>query len=226
MNVCLIAPASPFLINQDVMGHLGLWYLGSALREAGHQVLYCDLGLGDEIPLADVYGVTGMSPQASQVLELPSRLRQVSSKALLVGGGPYLSLRPQDGIEAGYDLIIQGEGERVFVHILASEGSEQYPIIHAPRNYDLDALAFPDRSQAGRYHYAVDGVGATTMITSRGCPYRCAFCCTSIWGGRYRERSPQNVYMEMAALRKQGWGAVMFYDDTLALNQERLAQLC
>ena len=49
MRVALIQPASPFLLDQGVHGPLGLWYLGAALREAGHDPLYVDLGLGDAL---------------------------------------------------------------------------------------------------------------------------------------------------------------------------------
>ena len=50
MRIALIAPASPFLLDQAVHGPLGLWSLGAALRQAGHEPVYADLGLGDPLP--------------------------------------------------------------------------------------------------------------------------------------------------------------------------------
>lgn len=224
MKICLIEPASPFLVNQDMMGPLGLWYLGAVLKEAGHEVVYCDLGLGDQIPTADVYGVGGKSPQRDQITVLPKALLSINPKASVIAGGPHFTLHPEEALASGYHAVVQGEGENLLANFLCTPSS--FASVRAERIKDLDALSFPDRSQARRYHYTIDGKRATTAITTRGCPYSCAFCCTSVWGRTYVERSAPNVYLELRSLRDQGWDAVMFFDDTLAVNRKRLGEMC
>jgi hypothetical protein len=96
---------------------------------------------------------------------------------------------------------------------------------------DLDALANPDRTEARRYHYAITdrrGVAreATTAITSRGCPHGCAFCSHGLWQRRYIARSAAHVVAEAQDLRDLGYDAVHYYDDSLAIQPERLRAIC
>ena len=55
---------------------------------------------------------------------------------------------------------------------------------------------------------------ATTMITTRGCPYDCEFCSvTSFYGAKWRTRTPENIAAELAVLADAGIKAVAFVDD-------------
>jgi anaerobic magnesium-protoporphyrin IX monomethyl ester cyclase len=42
----------------------------------------------------------------------------------------------------------------------------------------------------------VDGARSFSIMTSRGCPYRCTFCSQSIMPIKWRSRSPENVLAE------------------------------
>ncbi|MFH1840615.1 MAG: hypothetical protein ABH807_00430 [Candidatus Shapirobacteria bacterium] len=46
---------------------------------------------------------------------------------------------------------------------------------------------------------------AGLIETSRGCAYRCNFCCKDIFGTRYRMKSPGRVVDEMEYLLKSRW---------------------
>ena len=228
MKVCLIAPRSPFLLKENVMGPLGLWYLGAVIKASGrHDVSYCDLGLGDTIPFADAYGVTGTTPQRVELLSLPNTLRAINPDALIIGGGVHLTTCDEDGPVSGYNVTVKGEGERVILHILERTEPGQCNVFwDTERIDDLDNLPFPDRSEAHRYDYRIDGIPTTTMITTRGCPYQCAFCVKAVWGKSYFERTADNVYQEAKCLKDTGWDAIMFFDDTLAVNKKRLYSIC
>lgn len=225
MKVALIAPASPFLISQAVHGPLGLWSLGAALIAAGHEVVYCDLGLGDALPEdCDVWCLTGTTPQWAGMQAVAAQ-----AKVPLIIGGPHASAMPDDCLALGATVVV-GEGETVLPVLLAG-GIGGPKVIRAARITDLDALPFPDRSQQHRYHYTIvgrDGVAheAATAITSRGCPHRCAFCSGGVWERRVTYRSADNVLAEMGQLRDLGYKAVHFYDDSLALRKTRLKALC
>jgi len=66
------------------------------------------------------------------------------------------------------------------------------------------------------------------VMTSRGCPEKCAFCTTPIrWGRKVRWRSIENVELELRQLRDEyKVGEIQFEDDTLTLNIKHLHKLC
>ena len=71
---------------------------------------------------------------------------------------------------------------------------------------DLDALPLPawDLVDVEAYRAAWTGAHGRlswNMISSRGCPFGCNWCAKPIFGRRYAQRSPENVAIEMAALR-------------------------
>ncbi len=220
MKVVLINPESPFLINQAVMGPLGLWYLSSVLKRNGHDVTVVDQGLGDEIPTgADVYGVTGTSAQLDEITAVYQTIQ--SEPGLKIIGGPHATVRPDSMIQLGFDTVVCHEGEEVINDTVVNR---QTGIVTAPRIKNIDHL-FPDRSQQHRYSYEINGIPATTMMTSRGCPYECAFCSKEVWGRLHVARSDESVVQEIDEV-SQDYGAIMFYDDTLVLNRKRLFRIC
>ena len=216
MRVVLINPSSPFMIDQAVMPPLGLWYVANALQ--AHNVTVVDLGLGDTIPEgADAYGVTGCSVHLNQMAEI---LPQLSG--LKVAGGPHATAKPEELLEMGFDTVVQGEGDSVISQIVERGITG---IITAPRIRDLDHH-FPNRNQEYRYHYQIDGLKTTTMVTSRGCPWECAFCSKDVYGRVRVTRSADSVMTEVDSVMRQGYQAVMFYDDTFMTGRERLETLC
>lgn len=68
----------------------------------------------------------------------------------------------------------------------------------------------------------------TNIITSRGCPYHCIFCSVhSIWGHKWRARSPENVVAEMKFLVEK-YGIREFYilDDNMTIQRKRVMEIC
>jgi len=221
MRVVLINPESPFLIDQDVMPTLGLWYISNALKQKGHQVTIIDMGLGDQISKgADVYGVTGTSAQVLQIKNIADQLRQ--EQGLKVIGGPHATLCPSEMLDIGFDTVVQHEGEEVICDVVESR---TVGIVKAARITNIDHL-FPNRTQQKRYYYNIDGRPAVTMITSRGCPGNCAFCSKEVVGNRYISRSTDSVMSEVDSIILDGYQAILFFDDTIMLNRSRLEALC
>ena len=66
-----------------------------------------------------------------------------------------------------------------------------------------------------------------TLITSRGCPFRCTFCDKSVSGSRWRARSAQSVVDEMTVMVEQyGIRFINIYDDNFTLNRGRVMAIC
>ena len=99
---------------------------------------------------------------------------------------------------------------------------------------DLDALPWPayDLFDMARYTSlqpatdAVDGARSFSMMTSRGCPYRCTFCSQSIMPVKWRARSAENVLAEWRHLvRDRDAQEIGVLDDSANIRMGRLEEL-
>jgi len=236
MKIALLVPPSPFLIEPLTFPPLGPLYLSSYLKRAGHDVVVYDYDdyemrmrekRWDKVEKADVVGITGTTPQFKDMVHFLGwiKRRDYGKGKVFVAGGPHASSDPQSCLDAGFDAVVIGDGELAFQEVLQC-GLKGY---HSHKVSRLDDLPFPDWSAINikKYHYKVDGSKAMSLITQRGCPYACAFCCH--WEG-YRTvsfRSPGNVADEIEQLRGlYDYEAFMFWDDEFNLNRERTLKLC
>jgi radical SAM superfamily enzyme YgiQ (UPF0313 family) len=94
---------------------------------------------------------------------------------------------------------------------------------------DIDSLPWPARRLLPMEAYssiiALDK--ATTLFSSRGCPYRCAFCFKQAIDRKARFRNPVDVVDEMEMLgRDYGIQEAMFYDDTITMRREHIEGIC
>ena len=97
---------------------------------------------------------------------------------------------------------------------------------------NLDELPFPARHIVRSDYYRQGtfvGKHSTTMVTSRGCPYRCIFCLwpRTLYGRKFRTRSPENVVDEIEQVVKDHHvDEIYFDDDSLVLNRPRILKVC
>jgi anaerobic magnesium-protoporphyrin IX monomethyl ester cyclase len=105
----------------------------------------------------------------------------------------------------------------------------------APVIQDLDSLPWPAYHLFKMNRYtnlqpatdAVDGSRSFSIMTSRGCPYRCTFCSQSIMPIKWRARSSENVIEEWRHLvREQGALEIGVLDDSANIRKQRLHELC
>jgi len=99
---------------------------------------------------------------------------------------------------------------------------------------DLDSLPWPAYHLFKMDRYtnlqpatdAVPGSRSFSILTSRGCPYRCTFCSQSIMPIKWRARSPENVIEEWRHLVKDlGALEIGVLDDSANIRKNRLHQL-
>lgn len=92
---------------------------------------------------------------------------------------------------------------------------------------DIDSLPIPNRSFIKHIDYK-SVVGVTnklaTIITSRGCPYKCTFC--DVPYKQYRKRSIQKVVDEVMACLQMGYKEVHFYDDLFNITPQKVIEFC
>lgn len=154
------------------------------------------------------------------------------------------------------DFMVRGEGEESFVELArALVRSKEYgagsdepsaishelstikgisyrwngKIVRNPERefiQDLDSIPFPARDLLlNKDSYNSEDMGL--LMTSRGCPYNCSFCATSIWQRKTRYRSIDNVIEEIKLIiNKYGTRQFTFKDDSFTVNKKRVLQLC
>jgi anaerobic magnesium-protoporphyrin IX monomethyl ester cyclase len=253
MKIILVHPPSRQLKREDVVvPPLGLAYLAGSLERKGHRVMILDafaLGMNwgefeDEIKKRkpDLIGMGGMTPTIDNTLRAAKICRPHT--CTLVVGGPHVSVLQQEFFrecpEADFGVV--GEGEAVFVGLVKrlEEGKDPWEVpglvgperANLPGKFieDLDSIPFPSRHLLPNhaYRYALwPGKKITTLITSRGCPYHCIFCDKSVFGSRWRARSPGNVLDEMEQIVKDlRIRSMILYDDLFIVNKQRAIEVC
>jgi len=237
MKIVLINPPSSFLIDQKVFPPLSILYLAAVLRENGYNTEAIDLGFYEdwekrlEEIRADFIGLTSTTPQALNLEKIYKTLRKNNSEAFFVIGGNHATAFPEKFIEMGFDSVIVGEGENAILELANKliEGKKPEKIIKKPFIEDIDAIPFPARDliPIKDYEFLIGGKNATTVMTSRGCPFRCTFCSNNVWGKTVRQRSSKNVIEEVKELKeKYGFKRIMFFDDTFIINRKRVFEIC
>lgn len=96
---------------------------------------------------------------------------------------------------------------------------------------NLDLLPLPARDLLNNrvYKYPLLGSNCTTIQTSRGCPFPCAYYCPYplIQGNKWRAMSAARVYKELSDIvRNHRIDKVLFRDATFTLDKKRTMSIC
>ncbi|MDR3070668.1 MAG: B12-binding domain-containing radical SAM protein [Propionibacteriaceae bacterium] len=240
LRVCLIHTPCADLDDDHLEAPLGLLYLASSARQAGHEVVVVDLTgtkaetFSQRVPTGwDVYGLSTYSVNFGLTAALAAQIKLSSPRSVIVAGGPHASALPDDVLRAGFDHVISGEGESAFVELLrriASGVNDNARIITGQPVAHLDDLPPPayELVDVESYTRVVEGKRCLSVLTSRGCPFKCTFCNSTIMGAGQplRFRSAGNVVAELQDLRRiYGISHFRFQDDIFAFNIRRIREL-
>jgi anaerobic magnesium-protoporphyrin IX monomethyl ester cyclase len=182
--------------------------------------------------------------------------KSISKDVVTYLDGQHPSAMPKECLaNPNTDFVVVGERENTVLELVngLEKGLSDFskvkglgfvkngkPVLTAQRSMieDLDSLPFPARhllpmdiyTEAVRENPLRNEVykPMTIMITSRGCPFNCVFCsnCT-VWGKRWRGRSPENVVAEIEHVMKDyGIKQIDFYDDNMTLDKKRMEGIC
>ena len=199
----------------------------------------------------DFAGLSALSSEAGLMKETAALLKRTAPGVFVAAGGPHPSADPGEALSCpDIDCAVVGEGEDTAVELLTAleRGSSLAdiaglawkragtPVVNPARTPvpDLDRLPWPAwdlvdlRAYGGRFGWS----GYTRfpvvapVLTSRGCPYRCAYC-HNIFGKRVRARSPENVVQELLFLNSTfGVREFHFVDDVFNFDRNRAARIC
>ena len=234
---------------------LGLGYLASMLREKGFKVRIID-DLVEKLSLSDLFqrikdaiiiGITSTTPTFNAALRYACAIKRRFPHAFVILGGVHATFMPFEAIRSEcVDAVCVGEGEYTLAELAEKLEAEESlkgvkgiiykengkVINNGPREFiqDLDALPFPAFDLMPLNAYTVLGhrLEHFPMITSRGCPFACRYCSSSLFlGRRFRARSPKNVVDEIEWLVSDfNARHIAFGDDTFTLQKRRVIEIC
>ena len=195
----------------------------------------------------DLIGITAWTTFAASAFRVAAICKEWNRDVPVVMGGPHISIKYDEVMKIcpDVDFLIRGEGEKTFVELAKALESkdkakalkningilyrQNREIVHNPdREFiqDLDAIPLPARDLLlNKDSYNSEDMGL--LMTSRGCPYNCSYCATSIWERKTRYRSIDNVINEIKlVIDKYGTRQFTFKDDSFTVNRKRVLEFC
>jgi radical SAM superfamily enzyme YgiQ (UPF0313 family) len=245
----LINPPSPFLFDDKSNIPLGLMFVHSYLKQHDIDVTIIDLaGVPEdkwEIPDdGELYGVSASTPQFPAAQKIGTMLRRPGR--LVVLGGVHGTCKPRESLPS-FDIVVKGEGELAMLalalghkpeHIMGTlynNGDEVLDNGQPLTTKNIDRFPYPvlDAIDINSYRCGVyttsdgDSVSGIPIITARGCPHNCAFCCSpELYGRKVRFHSATYLDEWLAYLNVYGYRHFYIVDDTVLLSLNRLSLLC
>jgi radical SAM superfamily enzyme YgiQ (UPF0313 family) len=217
---------------------LGLLYL-AARTPPGHDVRYFEAERDGaepaELYACDLVAISTFSAQVFEAYAIADRLRAAGVKVAM--GGLHVSAMPDEAARHA-DYVIVGEGENVWPDVVraATEEGSGFRVqgsglsspgrVFQARDYPpVDAAALP----VPRYDLLGDRpYNRFTVQTSRGCPWRCDFCASTVMlSQKYRKRPVEDVIRDIRAILAVRPGAfVEFADDNTFVDKAWGKELC
>jgi radical SAM superfamily enzyme YgiQ (UPF0313 family) len=233
---------------------MGPLYVAAALEREGHHVEFLDAvfepsieGIVEAVSRSDAAVVGAYTTFLSRDNALKVGKAARARGAFAIAGGPDANVEPEAYLDEAFDAVVLGEGEVTAVQLLSilSKGGqwqgiaglawlEDDQMAQGPardRIVDLESIEFPARSLADIDGYARrwrerHGYFGLSLMSSRGCPYDCAFCSRPVFGRKVRRRSVTNVVEELREIRfVHGADRVRFADDILPLDRKWMMDL-
>jgi radical SAM superfamily enzyme YgiQ (UPF0313 family) len=225
MTVCLVRCPSPFLVDERAFPPLGLMAVGAGLKQKGMDVVVYD-GNIEQLPLDyPAYGFGPTSPEYPSALDCLHRIKDANPSARVIVGGTHVTLLYGQCLEDGWDGIVVGDGEEAAWDAFYQHND--IGIIYRAEDRPLDQYPIPDRTLVNikDYNFRLYGRPATTVMGSRGCPFKCAFCCKN--NNRVRLASAERMIEEIGIIHDQfGYDALAFPEDIFTLNKARTTKVC
>jgi len=193
----------------------------------------------------DIVGITAWTDFWYPTYKTLKLARERFPHATLVVGGPHAAIYPEETLRASVaDYVVAGDGEDVLLDLVKALQAQETvpelqglwrrkgdgivkPLVPTAMVKDLEAIPVPDRTLLPYKKYSSILTPAdyeTTMITSRGCPYKCVFCKMDVQ--KVYARTAAQVVEEFRQIEALGIKDVQVYDDTFTWGHKRALDIC
>ncbi|MBW1816535.1 MAG: cobalamin-dependent protein [Deltaproteobacteria bacterium] len=223
---------------------IGLYYIGAFLKERGHDIEILnwhnvdkESGLIEKAlkhKRPDMIGLSVFHANRWGAVDIARIAKKLDPKVKVVFGGPgatflwehFLTHFPE------IDFVVPGEGERSFAALVDAVGQGHpaagikgiaYRASAKPvRTEDPPPIENPDELPDPARYFTFEHVAS-----SRGCPWNCTFCGSPrFWGRKVRFHSPAYFVDQLERLYRKGVTFFFFSDDTFALKEARVIEIC
>lgn len=223
---------------------LGLAYIASYLRRYSDfkdiSILEGDVAYKLRKIKPDLIGISSVTQTFKEACSVARLIKSEYKNIPIIIGGHHITALPHT-LPQVFDVAVLGEGEetmRQLLEVIAKYGIQtgglsaiegiafhdgDKVIINRPRKFieNLDYIPYPARDLLSNIRFS-------SMITSRGCPYKCIFCSSvKFWGRRARFHSPEYVLNEIKELlMKYRSIHISIWDDLFIANIPRFRIIC
>ncbi len=253
IDALLINPISARMI-PAFLPH-GLLYIAAYVINRGYKVRIYDRNT-ENLDVAQILRkvnpkVIGLGCLTGSTIDdavnISKEIRRLNPSIKIVWGGIHTTLYPDSVLREDFvDFVIVGDGEYAFSGILDSLVNKKISLEmidnlgyklgselkYNKRSFvDIDSLPLPawhliDTEKYVRHKFYAKRV--ISINTSRGCPYKCSFCCIpSVHLGKWRAMSAQKIIDNLKFLKNNyRIDGFQVDDDEFDIDRQRVLKLC
>ncbi|GAX59889.1 Fe-S oxidoreductase [Candidatus Scalindua japonica] len=150
-------------------------------------------------------------PGVFEVIEI---IKSIFPSVPVILGGIYATLCLEHAkANSGADYVIEGAGELEVLKLADKISGKERDYYNVGKWLETEIVP------AYELYPELDSV---SMITSRGCPYRCSYCASFLFESKFTFRRPENVVAELEKYVKVlGVEDIAFFDDALLVDPKR-----
>ena len=194
----------------------------------------------------DIMGISILSNSRVSALRLTTFVKEINPKIKIIAGGVHTTcLYEQVLNNYPIDFAVIGEGELTILELLKAingkkplnffkkikgiafkHGGKIIKTEPRERIKDLDSLPFQKHEF---FRKVIEKNNFVQIMSSRGCPFSCSFCPSSVhWGRCMIQRSAENVFKELKYVLNKfpKVNRVLFLDDEFICDNQRVINLC
>jgi len=210
MKILLISPAADSLkrTNKGLMMPQLALYILQGLTPPGHNVKIIEeevesINLDED---CDLVGISCMTANSTRAYELSTEFRKRGKTVVL--GGVHPTILPDEALQYS-DSVVIGEAEGVWETVLNDFCSNTLQKTYHNPEPDLGKYVPKDFKRILKKRL----FKLIPIMTTRGCPYSCDFCCVSnLFGKKIRHIPIENVVRDIQASGSKNF---MFLDDNI-----------
>ena len=220
MKILLISPVKNPNIRKPrgiMMPQLAL-NLIEALTPPEHEVTLVEEEIEDVHLDAecDLVGISSMTSNAPRSYHLANEFRKRGKKVVL--GGVHPTILPDEALEHA-DSVVVGEAEGVWEGLLEDFTKGKLKRKYHSPSPSLDKYVhIKHRTNVKKRMFSI-----VPVMTTRGCPYNCEFCCVhNLFGNKIRHIPVENVVRDIT---DSGGKHFMFLDDNIIGHKKYAREL-
>lgn len=210
MKILLISPTidAEKRTNKGLMMPQLALYILEGLTPPGHEVKIIEEET-DDVDLeqeCDLVAISCMTANAPRAYELCKEFKKRGKTVIL--GGVHPTILPDEALQHA-DCVVVGEAEGVWETLLEDFQNNKLKRKYHDPIPDLGKYVPKDFSKIIKRRL----FNLLPIMTTRGCPYNCDFCCvTNLFGKKIRHISIENVVRD---IKDSGAKNFMFLDDNI-----------